>query len=178
MTNKEKEYVESVYEGAKVMDEYYKKFMEVTPKGKILDLGCGIGPVSNYLSEYGYDCVGYDIDEYHINMQRKYKPELNLFIGDMKNIPIQDEKANGAVYAYCLQNLSDEEISESLNSCYQNLTNDGKILIYVVSKLHIIPSFYVNVIDEIKMKDLLNLAGFKILSLDYDEDILIVIASK
>ena len=51
---REKEYVDSVYDGVRENEEIYAKFMEMTRKGIILDLGCGIGPVSNYLNEFGY----------------------------------------------------------------------------------------------------------------------------
>lgn len=177
--NREKEYAFSVYEGVEESSSFYNKFISVTKKGRILDLGCGIGPVSNYLNKLGYDCVGYDIDEYHINMAKKYKPELNLFVGDIREIPTQEIKATGAVYAYCLQNLTDEEIVKSFISCNNNLIDEGKVLIFTICKMDFIPKFFINILNEEKLTNLLHKTGFKIECLEYeDEEIMCIIASK
>lgn len=177
--NREKEYVDSVYDGVRENEEIYAKFMEMTKKGVILDLGCGIGPVSNYLNEFGYKCIGYDIDKYHIDMAKKYKPELDLHVANMIDIPSQDKKAMGAVYAYCLQNLTDEEIIKSFRSCRDNLISDGKVLIFTTCKLEWVPSFFVNVLSEEKLGELLNKSGFKIEYVTYvDETVIAIIASK
>lgn len=176
--NREKEYVESVYKGALKSSAFYSKFVAVTKKGKILDLGCGIGPVSNYLNKFGYDCIGYDIDEYHINMAKKYKPELNLFVGDIREIPAQDIKATGAVYAYCLQNLTDEEIIKSFKSCNNNLMDDGKLLIFTICKMDFMPNFFINVLNEEKLTSLLQSAGFNVDFIGCEDNVLRVIASK
>ncbi|MBR3891401.1 MAG: class I SAM-dependent methyltransferase [Bacilli bacterium] len=176
---REKEYVDSVYAGPKENEDVYAKFMEITKKGVILDLGCGIGPASNYLNEFGYDCIGYDIEEYHLNMGKKYKPELKLYLGNMIDIPTQSVKANGAVYAYCLQNLKDEEIIKSFNSCRDNLVDDGTILIFNISRLEWEPSFFINALDKEKIEMLLTKCSFKIKYIEYvDENIIAVIASK
>lgn len=175
---REREYVESVYEGAEETAPFYSKFINVTKKGRILDLGCGIGAVSNYLNKFGYDCVGYDIDEYHINMAKKYKPELKLLVGDIREIPTQDIKATGAVYAYCLQNLTDEEIFKSFVSCNYNLIEEGKVLIFTVCKMDFIPKIFINVLNEEKLTNLLHKTGFKVESVDYDDNVICVIASK
>lgn len=177
--NREREYVESIYDGVEEMSSFYSKFISVTKKGRILDLGCGIGPVSNYLRKFGYDCIGYDIDEYHINKAKKYKPELNLFIGDIREIPAQEVKATGAVYAYSLQNLTDEEIIKSFISCNNNLKEDGTILIFAICKIEVIPRFFVNILNEEKLTELLLKTGFLVECVDYEDDnVICVIASK
>ena len=97
----------------------------------------------------------------------------------MIDIPKQDNKATGAVYAYCLQNLSDEEIIKSFDSCKNNLLEDGKILIFTTCKLEWTPSFFINVLSEEKLRELLNKSGFKIDYITYvDESVIAIIASK
>lgn len=166
----EKQYINSIYEGTKYDFDFYNKFINITKKGKVLDLGCGVGSVSNYLSDFGYECIGYDIDEYHIKMAKKYKSNLNLCVGDIKNIPFQETKATGAVYAYCLHCLKDEEIIQSFKSCNKNLTDEGTILILTTCKMDIMPSFYVNILNGQKIILFLEQAGFKVKVFKYFND--------
>ena len=47
-----KEYVESTF-NKDFEKKYYKKFIKITPKGKIIDLGCGVGSASNIFLKAG-----------------------------------------------------------------------------------------------------------------------------
>ena len=177
--NREIEYVNSVYEGIENDKDVYDKYMDGLDKGIILDLGCGIGPVSNYLSKHGYLTIGYDIDSYHIEMGKRYKPHLDLQVGDITNIPKQEVKANGAVYAYCLQNLKDNEILKSFSLCNKNVVLNGKVLIFTTCKLDWTPSIFVNVLDENRLEKYLDMCGFRVDYVEYiDENIISVIAIK
>lgn len=86
--------------------KFYDKFMECTNKGMVLDLGCGNGQVSNYLTKFGYECIGYDISDKMIELGKKLNPKLNINVGDIENIPLLNNKAVGAIYAYSLPNLT------------------------------------------------------------------------
>lgn len=157
-----KEYVESSF-NKDFEKKYYKKFMELTPKGKILDLGCGVGSGSNIFINAGYEYMGYDIDEYYINLGKQYNPNLNINVANMVDIPNQNPKANGVVYAYSLLNLTTEEVKKSFKSSYDNLAENGNMLIFARCKdFDIKPNFYVNVIPYNELVLILQECGFSV----------------
>lgn len=163
--------------------KYYKRFMRVTKRGIILDLGCGIGKISNCLTNYGYECIGYDNVRETIEEGKRVYPSLNLNVGDIVNIPKLIKKANGAIYMYCLSFLKDEEILQSFISCNKNLIHDGKIMIAVLCKKSPIITYppYVNAVSRETLKKVLNKAGFRIYYCKYGskaKDILYLIATK
>lgn len=174
-----KEYVESTF-NKEFEKKYYKKFIKITPKGKIIDLGCGVGSASNIFLKAGYDYVGYDIDEYHINLGKEYNPSLNISVANMVDIPNQNPKANGAVYAYSLLSLTTEEVKTSFKSCYENLVENGNVLIFVRCKdFEIKPNFYVNVIPQNELVLILKECGFNVIyNKNLDEMTVCIIAKK
>lgn len=174
-----KKYVESVF-NKDFEKKYYKKFMKITPKGKILDLGCGVGSASNIFLKAGYDYVGYDIDEYNINLGKQYNPNLKISVANMVDIPNQTPKANGAVYAYSLLSLTTEEVIKSFKSCHNNLIEDGNILIFVRCKdFDIKPNFYVNVIPKNELIFILKECGFNVVyAKSLEEQSVCIIATK
>lgn len=165
----------------KVDEKYYKKFMKETKKGLILDLGCGRGKVSNYLTQFGYECIGYDINEMAIRKGKELYPNLNLYVANVVDIPQQAKKANGAIYVYSLSSLKDEEALKSFVSCNTNLVDDGKLYIAVLAKKVREYITYVNPFNEEKLRFLLDKAGFKIDYLKYrnkEKEVIYLIATK
>ena len=175
-----KEIVESVFK--KEFDrKYYKKFMKLTPKGKILDLGCGFGSASDIFLESGYEYIGYDIDEYYINIGKKYNPKLNISVANMINIPNQKVKAAGAVYAYSLLTLAKDEIRQSFKSCFDNLIHNGSLMIFTRFKNfnNDKPNFFVNIMPTNELTTLLSECGFTVIySNKIDEFSICIIAKK
>ena len=174
-----KDYVESIF-NKKFEKKYYKKFMKITPKGKILDLGCGVGSASNIFINAGYDYIGYDIDEYNINLGKNYNHSLNISVANMINIPQQNPKANGAVYAYSLLSLTTEEVNQTFKSCYNNLTNNGNVLIFTRCKeFDTIPNIHFNVIPKDKLIKILQVCWFIVIyNKNLDKLSICLIASK
>lgn len=164
--------------------KYYRKFIKTTNKGIILDLGCGRGKISEYLTRQGYNCIGYDNCEGIIERGKELYPSLNLNVGDMVDIPLQAKKANGAIYIYSLSFLNDEQILKSFISCNKNLINKGSVLISVLSKKDEEDEdniLTINPINKEKLKILLNKTGFKIYYCKYrdkSKDAIHVIAKK
>jgi 2-polyprenyl-3-methyl-5-hydroxy-6-metoxy-1,4-benzoquinol methylase len=54
---------------------------------KILDLGCGNGSFTQYLSQQGFEAVGIDPSESGIALAQKNFPEAKFIQGDIYNLP-------------------------------------------------------------------------------------------
>ena len=152
--------------------KHYKKFMKITKKGTLLDLGCGKGKISSYLINMGYECIGYDNNEKVINEGKIIYPYLNLNVGDITCIPKQLNKATGAIYIYSLSFLTKEEILKSFISCNKNLINKGTILISTLCN---------DIINKQSLTYILNKAGFKTYYCKYrnkSKEVIHIIAKK
>ena len=107
----------------------FKQFADLVAKGKILDLGCGYGKVSQWFVQNGFDCVGFDISEEMIEFGLKNNPDLNLQCADITNIPLQYKKADGAIYAYSFFHLTKQQGECSLKSLNKNLKDQAYIML-------------------------------------------------
>ena len=62
---------------------------------KVLDLGCGSGWLSKFISKYGFDVTGIDTAKSAIDLGKTWTQEdnitnINLIIGDLLNIPFNE----------------------------------------------------------------------------------------
>lgn len=62
------------------------KTLQLTPAHRILDLGCGEGRHVRLLHQQGLSVSGIDLSETLIRVGREKYPELDLRVGDMRNI--------------------------------------------------------------------------------------------
>jgi 2-polyprenyl-3-methyl-5-hydroxy-6-metoxy-1,4-benzoquinol methylase len=65
-------------------------------KIKVMDFGCGVTPLDQYLSQLGYDVWGVDwkfgghLKRPTINMLQESYPDVNYYIGDINKLEISD----------------------------------------------------------------------------------------
>ncbi|HDR7659402.1 class I SAM-dependent methyltransferase [Bacillus mobilis] len=78
--------------------EKYEPMLELAPDGPVIDLGCGYGSDSLFLTERGYRVIACDFSSESLAIIRKYVPgvETNLF--DMTGgLPFPDGSARAVV---------------------------------------------------------------------------------
>ena len=106
-----------------------------------------------------------------IELGKKYNPHLDLRVGDIEYIPEHEDKFEGAIYAYGLTNLTNDQVINSLNSCNKNLKEHGKLLIltfegttkqYEPEPFDPNLSCYINLFTKDEITSLLNKTGFKV----------------
>lgn len=68
--------------------------------GSVLDVGCGVGRVSYLLHERGFDVTGIDISEPLVRKGRSLFPELDFYVGDIRNSPFNPETFDYGVFSY------------------------------------------------------------------------------
>ncbi|MEW6068416.1 MAG: class I SAM-dependent methyltransferase [Nitrospirota bacterium] len=63
--------------------------------GYILEGGCGAGSNVASLHNNGYKVIGIDYAENTVKTLKKYIPELDIRLGDVRNLPFEDDYFNG-----------------------------------------------------------------------------------
>lgn len=79
----------------------------------VADLGCGPGQVAAYLAGRGLNPVGVDISEGMIKEAKILNPSTKFFVGDIQNLPFQNNELDGAVAFYSLIHIEKNQLIEA-----------------------------------------------------------------
>ena len=81
--------------------KYLDKFISLlSPKAKILDVGCGPGNYTKYLMEKGFSVEGIDLSKKMIQIAKKKVPNGKFKVMDMRKLEYPDETFDGLCVAY------------------------------------------------------------------------------
>lgn len=93
---------------------------------KILDLGCGVGERSKYLSKFG-KVIGIDISSKNIEIAKQKYPEIDFRVMEAENLSFEKDFFD-TIYAYdVLEHVDDLE--KTLEEIKRVLKQGGKLLI-------------------------------------------------
>ncbi|MBQ4541786.1 MAG: class I SAM-dependent methyltransferase [Clostridia bacterium] len=161
---------------------YFDKFLNGL-KNEILDLGCGMGHYSNYMSQKGFKVTGVDFSSKMIDIAKANFKGIDFIVGDICNLEIlQNKKFDGIVVAYVLQHLSKQEVLNFFKNLNQYLKPDAKILLFlregegVIEEIEPINDKFKYVINEYSKEEITSILkenGWKNIHLetkDYVED--------
>jgi len=82
------EYTQAHGYGEHVTLNSLKKFVKLLPvKAKILDVGCGGGQDSKFLTEAGYAVLGVDVSKEMIKLAKRYSPKTTFAVADVMSLP-------------------------------------------------------------------------------------------
>ena len=105
---------------------------------KILDLGCGVGAHSWYLAKEGFQVYGIDGSSEAIKLAKiklkKEKLKAKLVIGDIINLPYQDNFFDAVIDSATIQHNSLVNIKIILKEIYRVLKPKGKIFSTMVAQ--------------------------------------------
>lgn len=113
---------------------YLDYFVETFSGNKILDIGCGTGTLSNYLSYLGYDVTGVDFAENMISIARELVPNAKFIVSDIGSLELND-KFDGIVLARFLIHFSKEENIKILNKLHHFMNPDASLFIQFAANL-------------------------------------------
>jgi len=106
--------------------EIIKKYFEVVPNDKILDIGCGTGEFSVFFPAENY--IGVDIDPANIKYASShYKGKF--LVGDGTKLSFGDNSFSKVVIIGVLHHLSDQDVQSVLEEVRRVLSPDGKFLV-------------------------------------------------
>lgn len=103
--------------------------VEMCEGGRIADIGCGPGHVTQYLATLGAQPVGIDISPAMIDIARAEHEELEFKVESMTDLSDPDQSLAGAVLLYSIVNLSPTERARTFAQVFRALQTGGIALI-------------------------------------------------
>ena len=132
-------YKETLATWNKVAALYQEKFMHIDlynatydifctsitmPDAKILEIGCGPGNVTKYISGKcpQWDVLAIDAAENMVELAKQNNPSSNFLVLDARDINTLGDKYDGVISGFCLPYLSASDTEKLINDSF-NLLN-------------------------------------------------------
>ena len=113
---------------------YFDKFLFYLDKGsRVLDIGCGNGNFSKYISDRGFYCEGIDLSSGMLRIARKRVPGIKFLLKDMWKLDYQPESFDGLLVAYSLIHIHSDEVVSTLQG-FNKLLEPGGIVLLITYK--------------------------------------------
>lgn len=107
---------------------YIDKFLNYLEGKSILDIGCGVGNLTKYIMDKGFNVEGIDLSKEMLNIAKQKYSDIKFYEMNMKEITLR-KKYDGIMLAYSLFHLTKKEVIEVLPKYYDLLNSNGKILL-------------------------------------------------
>lgn len=137
---------------------------------RVLDLGCGPGIDSLFLTNAGLQVTGVDISREMLKVAKGINPNATFMLGDILRLDSLNGSFNGIVASYSLIHISKKDMLGALKSLYHILKDGGWIFIGVQegeSKEVILPEpldpkqdMFLNIMSKKEIKQLIKSVGF------------------
>lgn len=96
---------------------------------KVLDLGCGSGWLSIFISKYGFDVTGIDTAKPAVELGKLWAQEdnsnVNLLVGDILNLPFQEGSFDAVVCNSVLEHLRMDQAKILFDKIHKVLADKG-----------------------------------------------------
>lgn len=107
-------------------------FNHVPRNGIIIDIGCGEGRNSLYLSQVGFNIVGIDLSFKAANVMKNnfFEESLkgHIVTGDARQMPLGDESADGILAHHLFDHLDLNGLNRAVAECMRVLKPGGVLL--------------------------------------------------
>lgn len=104
----------------------YSETFEKIPKGKSLDLGCGLGQYTKYMMDNGFKVTSVDISEEVLNRLKENIPEANTMQLDMsQKLPFKDNEFNLVIANLSIHYFDEKTTKKLLNEIKRVLKPGG-----------------------------------------------------
>lgn len=98
-------------------------------KGTLLDLGCGPGQTTRFLSDNGAsDIVGTDLVPAMVTTAKKLHPHLHFEQADMLQLPYPNQHFGSAIAFYSIVHFDDNQLQTALREVRRVLVRGGDFL--------------------------------------------------
>jgi SAM-dependent methyltransferase len=103
----------------------------IPPSGQVLDIGCGPGHITRYLSERGVNSAGVDLSPAMVDVARKLNPGLAFSTGDMRSIDRTAATLAAIVAFYSVIHIPRAEVPQVLDEFHRVIAMEGLLLMSV-----------------------------------------------
>ncbi|MBB5873887.1 SAM-dependent methyltransferase [Allocatelliglobosispora scoriae] len=97
--------------------------------GVVADVGCGPGHITSYLHRLGVDAVGVDLSPGMVAVARQRHPSIEFTVGSLLSLPVADGGWAGAVCAYSIIHLAEEQRPVAFAELARALAPGGWLLL-------------------------------------------------
>jgi SAM-dependent methyltransferase len=100
--------------------------LEGTPRGKLLDVGCGNGQFLVKMEQLGWETTGVEFDDQAVKVARE-RFSLNVHGGSLQNANFTSQTFDAITMNHVIEHLLDP--IDTLRECYRILKPGGKIVV-------------------------------------------------
>ncbi len=112
---------------------------------KILDVGCGRGEATHYLSTEGFDCTGLELTDFYPKRKELWKrmPNTKFQVYNGEDFPFKDQTFDGVLLNNIFEHIEDKGLF--ISEVKRILKSNGVVVFILptlqwkISRLHIIP---------------------------------------
>lgn len=124
-----KEYGKRYGQVSSYLIDYSKEFLKHLKGKKVLDLGCGPGRDSKYLSDRGLTIYAIDASKEMVKEAKKIAPKALVSQMDMRKLDFPKNYFDGVWANFSLLHLKKKELPKVVSDIYQILKNEGILFI-------------------------------------------------
>jgi ubiquinone/menaquinone biosynthesis C-methylase UbiE len=111
------------------MIDHFCAHMRATADRLVIDVGCGAGRMSSYLSRAGLNVSGVDLSPEMVRVAQELHPELPFGVGELTELPAADGAADGILAWYSIIHSSPTALPAIANEFWRALRPGGSALI-------------------------------------------------
>ena len=118
--------------------EAVRELLDPQPGDRIVDLGCAAGAITHYLSTFGAEPVGVDLEPLAIARARELFQGLRFEVADATRLPFEDASFDKAVAADFVEHIEDDTFVAMCDELRRVLVQGGLFAIYAPNPRHLI----------------------------------------
>jgi ubiquinone/menaquinone biosynthesis C-methylase UbiE len=104
-------------------------FAELTPAGRVADVGCGPGHVTAFLRKQGLDVYGVDLSPGMVEQARAGHPEVSFEVGSMTGLGVPDGSLSGVNAWFSTIHIPDPEFPGVLAEFHRVLAAGAPLML-------------------------------------------------
>lgn len=131
--NYDKKFKENFPKFPAKLDLELKRYLNLVPGKKVLDLGIGQGRNSIPLAELGFNVTGVDYSTKCLEICKNTCNKLNLVKSDIRTFDIEKDKYDMILSGYVLHFLHKNDSYQIIENIKNNIKNNGIVYISVFS---------------------------------------------
>ncbi|EME52414.1 class I SAM-dependent DNA methyltransferase [Amycolatopsis decaplanina] len=107
----------------------YAELVQAAGGGRVAEIGCGPGRITEHLHNLGLDIHGVDLSPGMVAVARKWYPHLDFQIGEMPGLSFEDDALAGVVAWYSIIHTPRERLPEIFADFNRILAPGGHLLV-------------------------------------------------